>query len=418
MRGASDTETPLLDPAPAAPAAEHVRVESARTLSELQRVRDFHVAHEWHHESSHDLLVAALAARDDGSEPCAFTVRRGGRVEAMLVGQLVRAVVPWRIGYKVVHRSPLRLLEVLQGGFLGELSQANVEALYDAVTRLLQNGAADGVLLRNVPTDSVAYEVFRHRAGPAFCDGAAERATNWRMTLPESYDAWRAGLGKKAREDLRRYENRIRRAFGERVSVVEKRRPDDVTETMAVVDGIACKTWQRGLGAGFWPTAEARARWGAAASRGSLRVFVLFLGGAPAAFCSGFLLGGTLWLEHVGYDPAFAAYRPGGYLLQQVIERACREEELRFVDFGTGDADYKRRLCDLQRDEARLYLFAPTLKGLWLSTMRRLSRRVGSVSRALIGRLGLAGSIKRRWRRRIAEKQKNARRGYRRTGGA
>ncbi|MCR9247324.1 MAG: GNAT family N-acetyltransferase [bacterium] len=377
-----------------------------RTQAELEPYRAFWRARQWHHESDEGQLLAALSARTDGAQLLAFVLLVDEEPVAMLLGQLVSAVMPWRLGYRVVRESSLTLLEALHGGLLGDLSWDRATALFDAVTEFLRAGGADAVLLRNVEVDSDVYRVFANRPGWSWRDGAPEIARNWRMTLPDSFDEWRSGLKKKARDDLRRYENKIRRLYGEGVEVCEYRDPVAVDAALAAVESVAQNTYQRGLGAGFQPTAEARARWSAGAAAGSLRVWVLRLDGRFAAFCSGFLLRDTVWLEHVGFDSEFGAARPGGYLLQRVIEQLCGDSTARYLDFGIGEADYKQRLCDLQCEQAQVYVFAPAWRGRMLAAARRLMDRAGACLRYCVARCGATDWLKRRWRQRIARRQR------------
>ena len=172
-----------------------------------------------------------------------------------------------------------------------------------------------------------------------------------------------------------------------------------------LVEAIARKTYQRGLGAGFRDTPEARSRWRTAAGQGCLRAYVLWLGGEPAAFCTGFALDSTLWLEHLGFDPVFRRFRPGTHLILRVIADLAEQRQVRRIDFGIGDADYKRRLCHESRDDVSVFVFAPTCKGIWLNGLRSLADGMGRAGQWCLERLGLLSWFKRRWRRALQPKE-------------
>ena len=72
------------------------------------------------------------------------------------------------------------------------------------------------------------------------------------------------------------------------------------------------------------------------------------------------------------------------------------------LDFGSGDAEYKRRLSSEVVDEADVFLFAPGLKGAYLRLMRLATVGLHSAGRKLLERYGLVDWVKTRWRRRMA----------------
>ena len=72
-------------------------------------------------------------------------------------------------------------------------------------------------------------------------------------------------------------------------------------------------------------------------------------------------------------------------------------QAIRVVDYGFGDADYKRLYGTGCRDEATLYLCAPTARGRWARLMHGLC---GTASR-FSARSGSAGFIRKHWRARL-----------------
>ncbi|MBM4063500.1 MAG: GNAT family N-acetyltransferase [Planctomycetes bacterium] len=386
--------------APAAP-PDALTVEELRTFVDWARHRDFLARHQWHPESACELVQQGILARGDGAVPFAVAVLRAGRAVTMLVGQIVDAAMPLRAGYRVIHAPRLRLLEVLHGGVLGDRSPECIGQLQRAVRGVLARGGADAALFRNVEVGSAVHETFHRRSHWLFRDGGAERSRNWRLLLPGSFAEFRRAQSRSAREDAKRYERRLRRDFGDGVRVVHYGTPADVPGALVAVEQVAASTYQRGLCAGFLPTPEQCARWHEAAQLGWLAVDVLEVAGRPAAFTTGYRVGGTLWLEHIGFDPKLRSYQPGGFLIQRVIERACDRDRLQAVDFGVGDADYKRRLCGHSGELITFHVFAPTLFGLYLGAVRRAGAWLGAAARALMSRLGLLSRLRSRWRRRL-----------------
>lgn len=359
---------------------------------------DFHRSHQWHPESHLDLL-RAQQARGHAATPLLLMVARDGVPCTLVVGQVVDTVVPWRVGYGTLGSSRARVLEILRGGILGEQSAASLEFACDQLRAILREQRIDAIAVRHAAQGSPAHAVFARRPAWLCRDRLATVTQNWQMTVPVDFAAFLAAQPKREREDNRRYERRIRQQFGETVRFERLEDPAEVDRFAAAVESIACKTYQRGLGAGFQDTVHERARWRTAAENGFLHVQVLWLGEQPVAFSVGFEVGTTLWLEHLGFDPEHRRLRPGFFQLLRVVEDLAAERRLLAIDFGIGDADYKRRLCDRQRNEVTVWVFAPTVKGLWLNGVRASTHGLFLLGRWTLDRVGLLDWLKRRWRR-------------------
>lgn len=357
----------------------------------------FHREHQWHPESHCDLLIAA--ANEGQAVPLLLGVFRDGRLVTLVVAHLVDTAVPWRVGYGRIGASRARVIEVLRGGLLGDTSLECLEVAFDRLRAAMKELRVDAIAARHVVADSPAHAVFTKRPGWFCRDRLAVATANGQMTVPSSFAEFTKAQSKREREDNRRYEKRIRAQFGDGVRVEHLASAGDIDRFATAVESIARKTYQRGLGAGFHDSPQERARWAVAADGGWLHASVLWLGDEPAAFCTGFAVGETLWLEHIGYDPAHRRLRPGIHLLHRVIEQIAIDGRFRAIDFGIGDADYKRRLCSAWQTDVTVWVFAPTWRGLWLNGMRTSTNALYRLGHTMLDRLGLLDRFKRRWRR-------------------
>ncbi|MBL8729240.1 MAG: GNAT family N-acetyltransferase [Planctomycetes bacterium] len=389
--------------AAAAPAPVY-GIEIVDSTAAIDRFEDFHREHHAHPESHFDLVRAAMQ-NGRTALPFFVMVSRDGAPCLLLVAQVARGRLPWRLGYRTIHSSRACTIEVLQGGWLGDCSPPCLEFLCDQLYEVLRRGGADAIHLRHVPAGSDVHRIFARRPPWPWRDRVPAKSRNWKLSLPASYAAWLQAQPKREREDNKRYDKRIRKEFGARVRVELIDAGSDVDRAAALLEGIARKTYQRGIGAGFRDSADARSRWRAAALQDALDVRVLWLDDQPVAFTVGFLFDGTLWLEHLGYDPALRRFRPGMFLLHRTIEELASRGNVHTIDFGIGDADYKRRVCDRSREDVSIYLFAPTLRGLWLSSMRSAANLIGRAGVACLHRLGLLPWFKSRWRRALQPRE-------------
>ena len=143
-----------------------------------------------------------------------------------------------------------------------------------------------------------------------------------------------------------------------------------------------------------------------AMDRGWFRGYVLYLNGTPAAFWHGNAYKGVFGVGATGFDPAFADARPGTYLLMRVVEDLAAEGSVHTLDYGFGDAEYKRNFGDERRLEEDVVLVEPRLRPVSLNLARSTVLGMTRVARRAAERAGAVSELRRRRRERLAEKAK------------
>jgi CelD/BcsL family acetyltransferase involved in cellulose biosynthesis len=78
-----------------------------------------------------------------------------------------------------------------------------------------------------------------------------------------------------------------------------------------------------------------------------LRIITMRIDGQPAAFHYFFVLGGTMLVHRLGFDPALARYSPGVVSTLETLRMAA-EEGITRVEFLGGNDRYKSELADRQ----------------------------------------------------------------------
>ena len=121
---------------------------------------------------------------------------------------------------------------------------------------------------------------------------------------------------------------------------------------------------------------------------------------SPARFGVGDVNNGTFGSDYLGYDPAFAQYSPGMYLIMKVVEGFCdgHLDGVRAIDFGPGPAQYKKILSTEAWREVTVYIFAATFKGCMLNLVRTLTSGVNQTLKAVLARTKLLQKVKKAWR--------------------
>lgn len=376
------------------------RVSVAASAAELERLRP-----EWRllattPASDPDAYAASLAARQPTSRPYVLLARRGDAAQAALAGRLEEIALRCRLGYRTVAAPRLRALVFPRGSIAGVVDEPVAEILAGAIGAALRAGDAEVAVLSEIPVASALFAATR-RAGSRLCrDLAPERNLRWSVAIPDGYDAYLRARSPRLRKSVRHTANRLRRELGAALAVRRFSDARDLERLFEDLETVAARTYQRGLGTGFRDTPVMRAEVAHAMARGWFRAYVLSIGSVPCAFTYGVRHGGTYHSGDTGFDPRLRL-GIGDYLMNREIEDLCADPEVRRLDFGFGDAAYKRRYADEASEEVTIRLFAPTARSLLCNVARAPIARIDRSLRAAARALRVLDEIRRRTRERI-----------------
>ena len=230
-----------------------------------------------------------------------------------------------------------------------------------------------------------------------------EPTIHWRLDLPESLEAFLRSLSKGARTPLRRHANRFERDFAGQFELSFVGDPSDLETFVSDVVAVAEKTYQRQLGVAFEDTPFNRRVVQLTMERGQFRGYVLYVSGKPIAFWQGHAYGGVFYTTFTGFDPAYADYRVGTYLLMKAIDDLCGNSDVTAIDYGLGAAEWKERYGSESWYEADLILYSPGPRTLWINAARALTLTANRSAKRVASRTGAARRLKRGWRRRMAQ---------------
>ena len=299
--------------------------------------------------------------------------------DAALIGRVTTRQLEQRFGYVRVPSPRLRILRV--GDAVGDVAVLAREALREV----------DVVQTPALPIECETFRSLARLQSQPF-------ATSWTrrlLVLPETYDTFLAGLGRKTRAGVRYDAKKLESAFAARVEVVTG--PDD--SVIDRLDAIARTTYQRQLGAGFSRDRADVLR--VALANGWSRVYLLHDGDTPVAFWWCGVHGDRIRLNTTGYLPAYAEHRPGIYLLMRVIEDAIADPQLNVLDFGPGRSEYKQRFSNDGYEEQHLLLFAPRTRPQVARITSTAVRGASVGARRVLDHVGVTQKVKTTWRRRL-----------------
>jgi CelD/BcsL family acetyltransferase involved in cellulose biosynthesis len=321
--------------------------------------------------------------------------------EVVFVGRLENVPLTVSAGYQTLYRPTLRAITLVHGGVHGATTTEAADALVASLRDALRAGEADVLRLPSIEVGTPLHAAARS-VPRSLQNHFRRRSTHWALRLPDSFDEFVRSRSKKTRENLRVYRNRLHRDHGDALSLRVYHEPGEHEELLRVVEKVAAKTYQRGLGVAPPDSLEERTLTALQLERGWYRAWVLSANDRPIAFWSGAGFNGTFLVGTPGYDPEFAEYSIGTYLLMRVIEDLIADDAIHSLDYGLGESEYKRRFGSDSWEEEDVLIFAPSFRGVRVNATRTALEGAVALGRGVAARTGLTARIKRRWRRRLA----------------
>jgi hypothetical protein len=376
-------------------------IQVVSDIKGVEKIRTVWEKMQWHPNADPDFYLSVVKARSEILRPSIRIVRYGGIPKAILIGRIEQVPFRCEIGYRTVYKSLVRQLTIVYGGVLGYVSCDIARSLVSELTGGLNRNEVDIVFFNHLGIDSNVYQQLKAVPGFMCRDHFPDRNLHYRLSVQNSFDAFLASLSRNTRENLKRYEKRLLREYGSVLSIRCYRNKNEIDPLMVDMESIASKTYQRGLGVGFRADAENRLRMSVAFERQWLRVYVLYIEEKPCAFWSGYSYGSTFFIDIPGYDPDYSEYRIGNFLHMRMLEDLLQNENLKYIDYGFGDARYKRSYCNECWQESSLYIFPFTLLGARLNFLRSVTIMANRLANVTAKRLGLLEKVKRHWRDRL-----------------
>ncbi|MBS0156712.1 MAG: GNAT family N-acetyltransferase [Nitrospira sp.] len=338
--------------------------------------------------------------RSEVESPCVTVVAQSGQPNTLLVGRLEHTQFAPSIGYIRTLRIPAKVMTILHQGELGQIDTEVALKLVEFLWSILGSGMADAIEFHYLSDDSPLLKALQVQRPGWLCHKKPRWTTHWEMNLPAEGAFIERKIRAKHRTGIRKKERDLDAAFPGKVLWTWMTEFDDIPSLCTRLEEVAAVAYQRGLGSGFRDNKEFRQRLALFASRGQLRVQLLEIDGRIRAFWYGFLYQGVFHLSETAYDPCLGKYEVGTMIFIRLNDELTKEG-VRKLDFGMGDAPYKRRFGDRCWQEGTVRLFAPTAKGLVLRSYIGLFTSIDKFGRKLIEQIGFLDRLKAGWRRRM-----------------
>lgn len=330
--------------------------------------------------------------------PFIVVVRRQGRIVCLAPFYINRMRFKIKLSVLTVASLPIRMLKLFGDRILCG-NDCPPRECFDAVMEELrrQRKSFDLLFLDALDCADPLWQYcaeLRSRGGAfrvSLASAAVEKVHVVR--IDSTHDAYLASLTPSTRQELRRKTRRLLNDHGGQL--VKVTRPEQVAEFLDQLDTVYRTSWQAKT-FGYQPrnTEQQRRCFERIAQQGWLRSYLLRQKDQPIAFELGYQYGGIYYGEECGFDPDKASLGPGSVLLHLVVEDLFKEDRPKLLDFGLGDAVYKRSFANDAHEAASLYV-APRNIWRYVLALQRGLNRVDVGVRALLVKSRLDGFVRR-----------------------
>jgi CelD/BcsL family acetyltransferase involved in cellulose biosynthesis len=378
------------------------RVVVARSYEELEPLRDAWERLQGRHFATDPDVFPSILRWQEAVRPHAIALERDGEVHTLVLARVEDIRLTTKVGYAAVYKPKVRALTIVYRGVLGELSDEDADLVLGELRRELATGNADLLRLRAVEVGTPLHRAASSATPRALRERSTARQAHWELAVPDSYAEFLSSLSRSTRESAKRYPKKLEKEFGDRLSLEVFRDVADSERVFTDLRRVAEKTYQQGLGVSFAQTELQHRLTTLTMELGWFRAYVLYLDDEPIAFWQGQAYNGVFSTGVPGFDPAYADHRVGNYVLFKLIADLCADPSIETLDYGFGDAEYKRRFGSRSWDEQDVHLFAPSAKGYRTNATRSTLLATVAAGTRVLGSNDRIDRIKKAWRDRLS----------------
>jgi hypothetical protein len=373
----------------------------ARTAKEIEAIRVPWESFQSHPNGDIDFYLNLIDFRKEIIRPHVILLLENEVPVSLMVGRIENIKFKIKIGYKELWNPRIRSLTLSYGGFLGNTSKYNSGLLVEELMGTLHEGEVDAIIMGNLDVLSDIY-TFSIKMPKIPCrDYITPRSVHRVKSLVQTEDNFIKILSKTSRSNYKNYSNKLNRAYKGKYNIKCYKHPQDLDTIMMDCESIARNTYHRALDVGFNGNEENRRRFDLALRKEWLRVYILYIDGLPVAFWTGMLYKKVFHLGDTGYNSEFKSFSVGSYLLMKIMEDLSNIGEATLLDFGFGDAEYKRHLSDHCWEEAFVCIFSASIRSILINMIRTIIHFISLATKYMVNRIGLETRLKTYWREKV-----------------
>lgn len=307
----------------------------------------------------------------------------------MIIARRERVRVARRIGYLPIRTPELDALIVVYGGILGDASPVSV---VDCLRTLLQKPHRfEHIMINKLNTNASSFATFRASRGVVL----EPPEPHWVMDLADTWEETISRHSRKHRWKLRSIEKEVFPAEGSaQVQIFEH--SQEAREFVELATDVAKDSYQPGVGGGPPDPMVWQALLKSEALSNRVRCYMLISDGQGISYQAGAVYDGVYYCGGKAYRSEMASQRIGTALFIRIVKDLC-QLGVSVIDFGFGDAEYKRIYGTRNWQESTVRIYGNSVKARLTYAIDLAVTATNATLKRTINPDTLA-KIKKRWR--------------------
>lgn len=377
--------------------AGNLKAETITKREDIESIITFWRNNAYALDSDPDFFLKILDIRENIISPFLISVTENNRPVSLLVARLERKKLSARVGYFNLLSVGVRSINVNYGGFIGVDTPTTRDIMIKTLLKSLENGIADLVFFHMLHEDSHLLQDLNSYDIKSWRFQKSLPFTHYEMECPESpsdiLEKKSSKIRKRLSYELRKVERNVVDLKLEVVSSGEK-----VDDLMDELELVTSKTYQRRLGVGFDKSAEWRAILELGFEKNWLDVWKLLESDKCISYIIGFTYRGRHLIYAKAFDPDYASLSVGKYHQINVLKALAGRSDCKFIDYGFGDAAYKKQFSTNEWKERNISISSPSIFSFFMHSFIKSILFIDFISRALFKKMGLTDRMKKFFR--------------------
>ncbi len=276
--------------------------------------------------------------------------------------------------------------------------------LFQAILNHRDQTGANFLLIDDLESDSALNQIKNQPefSGLKTISPSGLQDHHW-LIFPESAEEYWGGFKSKTRNTLRRKMKKM--GDIEFIPITEH---EQIADFLKQANIVSLNTWQsQELGLRVHNNDEEKKFLKYLAFQGSLRAYLLKKDSKPVAFIIGTQFNGTYYLDELGFDRQYSRLSPGTVLFHLLVNDLLENKKPEVLDFGLGDAEYKKLFGNQVSQSQLLYILSPG----WTSNLTFMKYHfynfLKTGFKSTISRLGAWKNFRRKIKDRVIKNRSN-----------
>lgn len=387
-----------------------IALETASSLKPHRLLREWHALWEQQKppcpEIEPDVALSRMSEGETDSWVF-FLIEEDGQLATVVGGFIAAAKRKIRLGYRSVLLPSLRAFTLFNDGVLHRGGDDTFDLMGAWIREQMESQRLDLACFRHLATEHPFHSAMNRHLEPLTRTTRRDE-DQWLCDLDhDDPESWMQKHGRKTRYNIRRETRMLEEVIDGAATPLCYVDVADVDGFVQAADAISAHSYQSGIGVGVRDTSRWVERLRHDASHGRFVAYVLHGPESPLAYMLGERWGDRVRLIATAFDQRYETISPGKVLLRRAIEDLATTQRATLLDFGFGDAAYKRLFGTRVVPQVSRAYFAKRGKAHWVYRTEAVAKRLNDAVSGFAERHGLYDQIKRRARERVQRKRPN-----------